>query len=281
MIKQFGGSWTEEKLDILEQYLKTYTTALKNQKFKIIYIDAFAGTGKIPLSVPEDEDAQSFLKGSVEIALGVTDKQFDKLVFIEQDSKKFKELQKTCAQSQYPYDQIELINGDSNAYLKRLRMDWRKWRGVLFLDPFATQVNWQTIETVAKLNALDTWILFPVHAIVRMLPTQQSVDAIAAPWADRLNEVYGDESWKDLYEAPLFEGLFKEEEVTERPKGVDGLISIYKRKLKNEFGNRLLDKSKRFVNSKNSTLFELFFCVGHPRGINPAKRIAGYILKNL
>ena len=43
---QFGSpTWTEQKLTILEQYLKQYTTALKHQDFHLTYVDAFAGTG--------------------------------------------------------------------------------------------------------------------------------------------------------------------------------------------------------------------------------------------
>jgi three-Cys-motif partner protein len=42
---RFGGDWTTEKLTILGGYLSAYTTALKKQKFKTGYIDAFAGTG--------------------------------------------------------------------------------------------------------------------------------------------------------------------------------------------------------------------------------------------
>ena len=38
---RFGGPWTEDKLDILEGYLDSYTTALKNQPFRLVYIDAF------------------------------------------------------------------------------------------------------------------------------------------------------------------------------------------------------------------------------------------------
>lgn len=52
---QFGGAWTEEKLGILERYLDAYTTALKSTPFKLVYIDAFAGTGLIDLQ--EDRDA--------------------------------------------------------------------------------------------------------------------------------------------------------------------------------------------------------------------------------
>jgi len=38
---QFGGEWTQEKLQILERYLDAYTTALKSKPFKLVYIDAF------------------------------------------------------------------------------------------------------------------------------------------------------------------------------------------------------------------------------------------------
>ncbi len=52
--KRFGGSWTKEKLDILQRYLNAYTTALKNQPFRLWYIDAFAGTGDVQLRASED-----------------------------------------------------------------------------------------------------------------------------------------------------------------------------------------------------------------------------------
>ena len=44
--QKFGGNWTEEKLNIFTSYLDAYLIALQNQKFKKIYIDAFAGTGE-------------------------------------------------------------------------------------------------------------------------------------------------------------------------------------------------------------------------------------------
>ena len=43
----FGGDWTREKLRILEAYLDAYTTALKNTRFNLWYVDPFAGSGAI------------------------------------------------------------------------------------------------------------------------------------------------------------------------------------------------------------------------------------------
>ena len=46
---QFGGSWTQDKLNRIEKYLNAYMTIMtKNPRakyYKTIYVDAFAGPG--------------------------------------------------------------------------------------------------------------------------------------------------------------------------------------------------------------------------------------------
>ncbi len=44
--QKFGGPWSLIKTDIVSEYLKAYTLALKNQSFQLVYIDAFAGSGE-------------------------------------------------------------------------------------------------------------------------------------------------------------------------------------------------------------------------------------------
>ena len=61
-----------------------YTTALKNQPFRLIYIDAFAGTGEVELT-PADEGKKEFIEGSARIAVDVDDKPFDEYIFVEKD----------------------------------------------------------------------------------------------------------------------------------------------------------------------------------------------------
>ena len=149
---QFGGEWTEEKLRILERYLDAYTTALKNTPFKLVYIDAFAGTGQIDLQ--EDRDAVGFRSGSTVRAIQIRDKPFDELIFIEKDLARCVDLEKL--RGEYPNRRITVQNSEANSFLRDLRKDWRVWRGVLFLDPFATQVEWSTIKAVSSFHALDT-----------------------------------------------------------------------------------------------------------------------------
>ncbi len=271
---EFGGEWTIQKLDILEEYLDAYTTALKNQSFGLMYIDAFAGTGRINPR-REDEEAEEFIEGSAARALRVDDKPFDRLIFVEKDTGRYESLEQ-LRKGNAGRD-IMTENADANDFLNNLQEDWMAWRGVLFLDPFATEVEWSTIEKIASFNALDTWILFPVSAITRMMPTSREPDDISESWANSLTRIFGDESWRDLYspnpQLNMFDG-----ETQQRDTGVDGIIETYKGKLNGLFRQRFLKQSKTFTNSQNSPLFEFIFCAGHPNGASLAKGVARYIL---
>ena len=276
----YGGPWTIEKLEILETYLNAYTTALKNQPFKLMYLDAFAGTGYVNLSAEEEQanqDAQSFIRGSAMRAIDVVDKSFDELIFVEKDRERCRELKKL--KNQHPDRKIRIENSEANDFLRNLEKDWKRWRGVLFLDPFATEVEWSTLETIAEFHALDTWILFPVFAISRMLPKLRRPDDITPGWATKLTKVFGDESWRELYSAAptLFEGM----DIHTRPRGVDELLEIYKKKLATLFGKRFLQQSRTLKNSNNAALFEFLFCVGNEKGTGPAQGIARHILRRL
>ncbi len=270
---RFGGEWTERKLDILQRYLDAYTTVMTNQRFRLMYIDAFAGEGQI--GIREDDDGVRFLRGSSERALSIGNRPFDRLVFVEKDRGRCEELE--LLREQHLERDVRIENADANDFLRNLQEDWRNWRGVLFLDPFAAQVKWSTIKTIAAFNALDTWLLFPVSAIARILPRTRRPEDVSREWEARLNLVYGDESWKDLYRVRRQGNLFGEREY-ERNPGVDGLMEIYKKNLRNLFGERFSNRSATFTSSRNSPLFEFLFCVGHPSGVKIATKIAKHIL---
>ncbi|WP_197410711.1 class I SAM-dependent methyltransferase [Devosia epidermidihirudinis] len=80
MKKPFRGSRdTDAKLSMLHEYLKQYSTALKDQGFARLYIDAFAGTGSktetrpaLPLFGPDFAEPQEVdTPGSARLALSV------------------------------------------------------------------------------------------------------------------------------------------------------------------------------------------------------------------
>ena len=275
----FGGDWTKTKLGILERYLDSYTTALKRQPFDLIYVDGFAGSGGIKLgnqhAHPDLADYRELVAGSAKLAIETANKRFDELVFIEADNERVQALDKLSRE--HNDRNIDIRRGDANEELQKLRRDWRSTRGVLFLDPFGLSVKWSTIDRIASFEALDTWILFPVGTVSRILPRNRVPQDISIRWADRLTAVYGDERWEALYaEAPQRE-LFGEPG-QERAAGVDELLRIYKGRLSELFGERYLEKSVRLRNSRGAPLYEFIFCAGNPRGARVAKKIAKHIL---
>ena len=277
--KPFGGDWTEDKLDILEKYLNAYTTALKNKRFKLLYIDAFAGSGKVVLK----GKGNASLTGSAIRAAKVSDPPFDEFTFIEKSARNYNELVKL--QNSDHEQKIRAVKSDANLYLQEICADWQHnrkgWRGVLFLDPFAMQVEWATVKAVANTKALDVWLLFPVAAIIRLLPRKKKLSDFKETSVTKLNLMFGDDSWKQLYDyVPPQQDLFADL-IDEREVGVQGIITVYKNKLNELVGDRLLSDSRTLTTPTNSPLFELIFFAGHPNGIAPAHRIAKHLIKHI
>ena len=79
--------------------------------------------------------------------LRITDKPFDRLIFVEKDPQRYARLDSLRKENRGR--DIRTENADANSYLRNLQENWRSWRGVLFLDPFATEVEWATIEKIA------------------------------------------------------------------------------------------------------------------------------------
>ena len=191
-LQKFGGTWTEEKLNIFTEYLDAYLTALQKRKFKKIYIDAFAGTGEI-----ETSDGRQYLAGSAKRALA-SDKKFDHYYFIEADYQKTEELQ-NMVNSEFPQLRpiVTIFYGDANDKLAEIirSVDWRYNRGLLFLDPYATQVNWTTLENIAQTKSIDVWYLFPFSALERMLPKNGKYDK----WENCIDRLLGDQRWREEF----------------------------------------------------------------------------------
>ena len=122
------------------------------------------------------------------IALKV-EPRFDSYMFIEQMphvcgtrvERKFAEL----------HERIQLVNADANTYLNDLCLNrnWRSHRAVLFLDPFGMQVTWDTIASIAKTEAIDLWLLFPLGTGANRLLKRDG--KIPGSWRARLDATFG------------------------------------------------------------------------------------------
>ncbi len=269
----FGGNWTVEKLDILSKYLNAYSCALKNQYFNRIYIDAFAGTGKIETNGKTEE-----IPGSAQLSLQCVE-QFDEYIFIEKKKKFANELNNMIS-STFPTiaHKVRIFNDDANEILTEIchKYSWEKNRAVLFLDPYATAVKWDTLKTIAQTKAIDVWYLFPFSAINRMITKDGNIDP---SWKERLNTVFGDNNWEtELYKQSAQRNLFGEEEMEKTT--IENLKSYIIARLKTIFPY-VSPNAKPLYNSRNSLLFLFCFAVSNPnnKAWKLAEKMANDILR--
>lgn len=283
---EFGGNWTDEKLDRLGKYLHAYTVALKNQPFKTTYIDAFAGTGyrRAKSNRPEGEmlfddlggdEPEEFRDGSARVALQ-TKPSFGEYIFLEKSEERVHALE--ALRSDFPSvaDRIKIVKAECNAHLQQLaRGPWNSRRAVVFLDPYGMQVEWATIEAMARTQAIDLWILFPAMGVQRML---RKDGRLPDSWRNRLTAFFGEETWYDaFYDRAREDGLFGPEETVVKVANLEFIKDYFLERLRSVFPG-VATKTLTLSNSRGTPLYLLCFACANPRGSRIALRIANHIL---
>lgn len=278
MAQPFGGPWTERKLLVLGEYLDKYTTALEPQPFKLVYVDAFAGEGQWRPNSGYGTDAyegyRDVVEGSARIALSVPKKPFDRLIFIERDTERCNSLNEL--RSAFPGRDIVIRNGDANKEVAAFCGGMRgNERAVVFLDPFATDVRWETVERLARTKKADCWILFPLGAVARIMPTAEEP---SPQLQARLDVIFGGrEHWGSIYHDAPQRRLFGEQS-QQRDTGSDSIAGLYRKRISSVF-EKVAPTSLTLRNSRNAPLFELFFAASNPRGAPIAINIANHIME--
>ena len=192
------GKWSLEKLDLLRKYLEAYLKILANQTWcrGYEYIDAFAGTGK-----PKTRDEQIYVNGSPRIALSLTP-PFTQYHFIEQTDWRVERLMKLRAE--FADRNITVYHGDCNRIIREQILPQlpyaSKKRAFAFVDPFGMQMEWETMEHLAKAQTLEIILNFPVMAINRGA-LRKRPEMLSEASKLRLNRFWGTEDWMvDIYE---------------------------------------------------------------------------------
>ena len=136
---KFGGVWTRKKLVILDEYLKFYTTALKNMPFKLHYADAFAGTGSHDPVIDGEQNIlipNEDFRGSVLTALSV-DPGFYQYHFNDLNPEHVEALNEL--RKEFPERNIRVSKLDANRFVPKFcNTLGPDDRAILFLDPYST-----------------------------------------------------------------------------------------------------------------------------------------------
>ncbi len=243
----FGGEWTREKLTIINDYLGFYVTALSKQNVKLIYIDAFAGSGKTYLPNGDQVD------GSAIISLQY---DFDEYYFLEIDKERKDELEKII-KTRFPtkVDKVHIINDNCNNRLGDILNKLTIYqRGVMFLDPYALELDWSILLAASKKKILDIWYLFPLNALTRNLPKDKSYTEATSK---KIDTILGTHDWeKALYKLDPQISLFDTEDYIR--VNFEELVKYITNRLSSTFAY-VSPRSRILKNSKNSPLFILYF----------------------
>jgi three-Cys-motif partner protein len=284
--QKFGGIHTTEKLDRLTAYLKAFTTALKNQSFELAYLDAFAGTGEIqvsdrPLSLIEGADTGEFVEGSVKRALTV-DPPFNTYTFIELRPTKAADLRRRIA-SEHPSAATTVLVGDANDKIREwiAAKNWRSTRGVVFLDPFGSQVTWDTLERLAATRAVDVWYLFPAGlSVLRQIGRDGNIDA---EHRASIDGILGTDDWPNaLVRKSQKTDLFGDTDDQVEYRANAEQITQYMRERMGQIFQGGVNPNSLPLGSRNVHMYSLMFACANPssKAWMLAQRLATAVLKS-
>ncbi len=285
MIKhEFGGRWTLIKLDLLERYLTFFNTALQKQPmpeypFDRVYIDAFAGTGICDIKINGGE--RLAVKGSAKIAVD-TQPAFHQVHLVDVNSKHVTELQ--TLDSSAPTTKISIYHDDANSALRQIieQINWRKTRGVLFLDPYGMAVEWETLQRIANTQGLDVWYLFPLSAVYRQ--AARNFNRIDEGKAAVLDKVLGTPEWRQVfYETSKQDSLLDGdcEPTIVRTASPAEIATYVHQRLMSVFKGGV--STPKFLPEHGAPLFVLFFAVSNPSAsaVKLSKKAADHLFQML
>lgn len=266
------GRWSEEKLDLLGNYLQAYSIIMNKQKSRWLrayhYIDAFAGSGKpkskdkdrfieglLGLGKPRAKAEDRYIDGSPLKALQ-TEPPFDFYWFMEISPWRIGKLQQL--QGQFPQRRMEIKRGDCNAILRQEIIPQvslaSKQRGLVFLDPKGLEVEWETIRALAQARTFDIFVNFSVMGITRLLkrdePPSEKVRSI-------INRVMGTDGWvQEIYRTARLTPFFGEPPIRRRVMQSEWLARLYANQMSKLF--EFVSEPLIMTNTRNAPLYALF-----------------------
>lgn len=270
-MNQFGGSWTEAKMEIVVSYAKAYLTIMDKQSWaKTMYFDGFAGSGII-----ETDEREDVKKGTALRILDILEPSpFDLYYFVELDEVHKAELEKRI-QENYFGRNAHVVNADCNDKLMSMAEFLKAnkiFRALVFIDPYGMSVNWSSIEALKGLG-VDLWILVPTGiGIGRLLKNDGN---ISEAWLSKLEKFLGlsqEKIKKHFYKTKEQNTLFGIETIIEKEKNtVNKAGELYKQRLNTIF--KFVSESFVMKNSTNSIMYHFMMATNNPTALKIANEV--------
>ena len=141
------------------------------------------------------------------------------------------------------------------------------------------QVEWATIDAVARTQAIDLWLLFPLGIGVNRLLIRSG--DIPESWRHRLSLLLGSEDWFEaFYRVETERTLFGDDSERLVKASIESIGRYFNQRLSHAFAG-VAPEPGVLRNSTGSPLYLLCFAAGNARGKDIAVRIANHLLKGI
>ncbi|WP_405086427.1 three-Cys-motif partner protein TcmP [Microbispora sp. NBC_01389] len=247
------GWWTEQKLDILSDYLAAFTKA-STRAGTTVYLDLFAGQSE---NISRERTGH-VIRGSARRALD-TSPPFSVLRFFEL-TPNASDLDHAL-RSEYPNRDFRVVPGDCNQTIDQVLHELRpvNWAPTFaFLDQQSTEVKWDTLERLANHKRankpkVELWLLCASGLLPRGLRLRRS--EIDDNVANQMSLMFGTEQWREALAATR-EGDLTGAEFR------DELTNLMRWRLERDLGYKATRVFK-VTNTRGSEIFDMIFATDH------------------
>jgi three-Cys-motif partner protein len=272
-MNQFGGDWTQQKIEIVVDYAKAYLTIMnKYPHFKTLYFDGFAGSG----TISKDESEFDLIKGAAIRILEIdSPKIFDIYYFVEKNEQNTIELERAIKLN-FNNRTYFVVNEDCNTKLRKMATFLKQnpsFRVLAFIDPYGMTVDWESISSLKGLG-VDLWILVPTGiGVNRMLVNDGSIPEIWYPKLEKFLGINRMEIEKIFYKTVTTKDLFGDQATLQikEQNSIKKINELYKSRLLTVFDYA----SEAFVlrNSSNSIMYHFMMATNNRAALNIANDI--------
>jgi len=277
-MNEFGGDWTENKIEIIVEYAKAYlqimNTHASKYNWKLLYFDGFAGSGYI---VKGKDENQRLIVGAAKRVLALKEpRSFDMYYFVEKNELNAAQLELHTKKS-FPEKDIYVVREDCNTKIQKMSQflgsrQGSNYKVLAYIDPCGMQLNWSSLQTLER-HSVDVWILVPTGMGVNRLLKKDSM--ISDAWVTKLEVFLGMEKQEILdyfYKQKVNYTLFGEETVVSKEdKAIEKSAKLYQERLASLF--KFVTEPYILKNQSNSVMFHFFMATNNRTAVNIANDI--------
>lgn len=188
------GRWALKKYEVHARYAHMFATGMKNQWSQRCYLGLCTGPGRAQV-----RSTGEYVETSAMTALRLPD-PFTKYIFCDEDEAAMESLRRRASRVESRPD-ISWIEGDVNDKVGEILDHMPSFNAenrllsLCFLDPYATNIRFDTIRELGSRYIMDFLIVLPLG-----MDARRNLRRYMEPGWTRIDDFLGDPDWREKHE---------------------------------------------------------------------------------